>query len=386
MKALLDLADRTPASRERYVDFLRALSIMVVVFGHWLAAVVVWRDGAIGGHNALDVVNGIWALTWVLQVMPLFFFVGGFANLKTWRAVRVQGADYTEYLHARVVRLMKPTAIFIAFWMVLTFVLENFTARPADGLGAATRLMGGPLWFLGVYLVVVTVAPVMVMLHERFRVTTVLGLGVGAAAIDIARIAFEVPGIGFLNFAVVWMFVHQLGFFYADGTFDRKSRAFFAALTAAGFTGLVVLTNIGVYSRSMVGVGDGAVSNNAPPSVCICFLAMAMIGAAMLFRPAATRMLMRRRVWAATIGVNTVIMTAYLWHLSAMVLAVLVIYPLGWPQPEAGTLAWWALRPLWLAILTLFLIPFVATLGRFERPRRSTPRRLPSTQSLAGGV
>ncbi|MGH2791173.1 MAG: acyltransferase family protein [Actinomycetota bacterium] len=386
MKTLLDLADRTPASRERYVDFLRALSIIVVVFGHWLAAVVVWQDGSIGGHNALDVVDGMWALTWILQVMPLFFFVGGFANLKIWRAMRAKGADYTEYLHTRVVRLMKPTAIFIAFWMVLTLVLENIDAIPADGLRAATQLMGGPLWFLGVYLLVVTVAPVMVVLHERFRVAAVVGLGVAAAAIDVARIAFEVPDIGLLNFAVVWLFVHQLGFFYADGTFNRKDRGFFAAMTAAGFFGLVLLTNIGVYSRSMVGVSDGAVSNNAPPSVCICFLAVAMIGAAMLVRPAASRMLERRRVWALTIGVNTVIMTAYLWHLSAMVLAVLVIYPLGWPQPEAGTPAWWALRPLWLGILTVFLIPLVAAFGRFERPRRSTPRRLPSNHSLAGGV
>ena len=382
MKTLLDMADRTPASRERYVDLLRALSIMVVVFGHWLAAVVVWRDGAIGGHNALDVVDGMWALTWVLQVMPLFFFVGGFANLKTWRAMRARGADYTEYLQSRVVRLMKPTAIFIAFWMVLTFVLENIDALPADGLRAATQLMGGPLWFLGVYLVVVTVAPVMVVLHERFRMAAVVGLGVAAAAIDVARIAFEVPGIGLLNFALVWLFVHQLGFFYADGTFTRKGRGFFAALTAVGFSGLVLLTNIGVYSRSMVGVSDGAVSNNAPPSVCICFLAMAMIGAAMLLRPAASRMLERRRVWAVTIGVNSVIMTAYLWHLSAMVLAVLVVYPLGWPQPDAGTPAWWALRPLWLGILTVFLFPFVKAFGRFERPGR----RLPSNHSLAGGV
>ena len=29
-------ADRTPESRNRYVDFLRALSILAVVLGHWL--------------------------------------------------------------------------------------------------------------------------------------------------------------------------------------------------------------------------------------------------------------------------------------------------------------------------------------------------------------
>src|SRR5262245_11008278 len=32
------LADRTPASRNRYVDFLRAASMLVVTIGHWLAA------------------------------------------------------------------------------------------------------------------------------------------------------------------------------------------------------------------------------------------------------------------------------------------------------------------------------------------------------------
>jgi hypothetical protein len=34
----VELADRTPASRNRYVDFLRAMSMLVVTVGHWLAA------------------------------------------------------------------------------------------------------------------------------------------------------------------------------------------------------------------------------------------------------------------------------------------------------------------------------------------------------------
>ncbi|MGH2751360.1 MAG: acyltransferase family protein [Actinomycetota bacterium] len=369
MNTLLALADRTPQNRERYVDFLRAISIMVVVFGHWLAAVVVWRDGEVGGHSALEVVDGMWALTWVLQVMPLFFFVGGFANLKSWRALQRRNGDYTEYLENRVARLMKPTAVFIAFWMALTFVLENLFVIPPDSLRAATQLMGAPLWFLGVYLLVVTVAPGMVWLHERFRIHALVGLAVVAATIDVVRIALEAPIVGLLNFAVVWLFVHQLGFFYADGTFDRLGRAAFATMSVVGLGALVALTNIGVYSRSMVGVDDGMVGNNTPPSICICALALFLVGVAMLARPTMSRRLERRRTWALTVGINTIIMTAYLWHLSAMALAVLVLYPLGWPQPETGTLEWWLLRPLWLLALTAFLVPFIALLGRFERPR-----------------
>jgi len=40
------LAAKTPESRNRYVDFLRAMSICAVVFGHWLmAAPYVDADG-----------------------------------------------------------------------------------------------------------------------------------------------------------------------------------------------------------------------------------------------------------------------------------------------------------------------------------------------------
>ncbi len=41
------MAEQTPESRNRYVDFLRAASIMVVVFGHWLmAAPVITEPGS----------------------------------------------------------------------------------------------------------------------------------------------------------------------------------------------------------------------------------------------------------------------------------------------------------------------------------------------------
>ncbi len=41
MKAITSarrIAEATPPSRNRYIDFLRAASILVVVFGHWLMA------------------------------------------------------------------------------------------------------------------------------------------------------------------------------------------------------------------------------------------------------------------------------------------------------------------------------------------------------------
>src|SRR5262245_42892633 len=101
-----DLADRTPTSRDRYVDFLRLASIVVVVLGHWLMAVVTWHGDEFRTGNVIAMVPLLWAATWLLQVMPIFFFVGGFSNLVTIDAHRRRGAGATEFVAGRVHRLM----------------------------------------------------------------------------------------------------------------------------------------------------------------------------------------------------------------------------------------------------------------------------------------
>ena len=43
------MAMQAPPERNRYVDFLRALSILAVVVGHWLVAAPYLKDGAVEG-------------------------------------------------------------------------------------------------------------------------------------------------------------------------------------------------------------------------------------------------------------------------------------------------------------------------------------------------
>ena len=83
-----ELADRTPSTRDRYVDFLRAVSILAVVIGHWTIAMIIWDRGSIRSTSAIGVTSWLWLATWFLQVMPIFFFVGGFANLVAFDAYR----------------------------------------------------------------------------------------------------------------------------------------------------------------------------------------------------------------------------------------------------------------------------------------------------------
>src|SRR5205085_11014032 len=128
-------------------------------------------------------------------------------------------------------------------------------------LRLATRVVAQPLWFVGVYLGVVALAPAMLALHRRsgrFAPLVPVALGAAAVAVDVARFGFGVPFVGFANVAFVWLAVHQVGFLYADG---RLRGWVGPAMAVGGLAATVALTTVGGYPVSMVGVPGEPVSN-----------------------------------------------------------------------------------------------------------------------------
>ena len=375
--AVSRVAAATPAERDRFADLLRVASILVVVAGHWLMAVVGWRGGRVEGGNAIALVPGLWLATWLLQVMPLFFFVGGLANLVSAR----RGGGWAGFVRGRAARLLRPTVAFLAVWTAAAAVL-GAAGVPEAVLRPVTRLVVQPLWFLGLYLLVVALAPAMLRLHRRFGPAVAVWLALAAATADLAGRAVDVPGLdrlGDLNFLLVWLFAHQLGFLYADGTLPGWPRRAHLAMAAGGLAALAGLTASGAWPQSMVGLPGDRVSNMNPPSLCIVALTVWLVGLAMLVRDPVTRWLHRPRPWAMVVTAGSSLMTLFLWHLTALVLAVLVLHPLGLTQPPPGTPTWWALRPLWLLVPAAMLAPLVALFARFERPR-------PALWTATGGL
>jgi len=92
------------------------------------------------------------------------------------------------------------------------------------------------------------------------------------------------------------------------------------------------------------------------------------IGAAMLLRDRVGRWLQHRRPWLFTIAVNSVIMTLFLWHMTAYLLAILLLWPLGFGRQADSSARWWLERPLWIVVPGLILFGLIAVFGRFERP------------------
>jgi hypothetical protein len=255
--------------------------------------------------------------------------------------------------------------VFLAVWAVAGTAL-GLAGVPGTALRPLALLVVQPLWFLGVYLLVVALAPAMLRLHRRFGPAVVVWLGLAAAAADLTG---RLPGLDRVtngNFVLVWLFAHQLGFLYADGALTRWPRRIHAALAACGVAALGALTGSGAWPPSMVGLPGERVSNMSPPSLCIVALTVWLVGLAMLVRPTVTHWLRRPRPWTVVVTAGSALMTLFLWHLTALVLAVLLLHPLGLTDPTPGTPLWWALRPVWVLACAAMLLPLVALFRRFE--------------------
>ena len=398
--SLDELAARTPATRDRSVDFLRAASILTVVLGHWLIGVVWIQDDRIFLTNAIGITPWLWLATWTLQVMPLFFFVGGFSNLTAYDAERRRGGTAWSFVRARLVRLLKPSAVFLGCWAAIEVALHLAdVGAPRPPLipfaGETTLLRGtdfppatlpfGPLWFLGVYLVIVAIAPWTIALHRRYRWTVIWVMLGGALLADVLGFTVD-PAFRWANVVFVLLLPHQFGHFLADGTLDRLPRRVFVGMVVAGLAGLVVLTNpplfqlfgdvrhewfpgIGAYPKSLLGTESEAVSNAYPPTLVYLMVGVWTIGAAMLLRPWLRRWLERPGPWRFTIAVNAVIMTLFLWHMTAFLLAVLTLWPLGIGQQHETQLRYWLEKIPYLVVAGAYLVGIVALVGRFERPK-----------------
>ncbi|MGW3834557.1 acyltransferase family protein [Streptomyces microflavus] len=376
------LAEATPVTRDRYVDLLRVASLAAVVLGHWLMAAVT-PDGV---GNLLAVVPALQPLTWLLQVMPVFFFVGGFAHALSYRSLlrkRPEGSTdsvYAAFLRARLQRLLRPTMVFVLVWGAAALLIQLLGG--GGGLtGVTLRLVTQPLWFIGIYLAMVAFTPPLLRLHERYGWGAFAGLAGAAAAVDVLRFAAGVPYVEFLNFAFVWLAVHQLGFLRADGrlgvgpALSALRRP--ALLAGGGLVAAVALVAFGPYPLSMVGMPGEKVSNMAPPTLALLCHGLWLVGAVELLRAPAARLLARPRAWRTVVAANGVAMTAFLWHLTAMLGVYGAMLALDVPLPEPATAAWWAQTPLRLAFAAALTAVLVAAFRTFERP--AAPATPPAT-------
>lgn len=380
-----NMAMQAPPERNRYVDFLRALSILAVVVGHWLVAAPHMKDGAVEGGHLLGIIPWTQWLTWGFQVMPIFFLVGGFSNGMSWAATRRNNGHYADWFGGRVQRLINPVLPLFLIWTLFAlFGTALGVERKIVSMAAQLALI--PVWFLSVYLIVSALVPYSYAAWQKFGLASFWGLVAGAVAIDIASLQFGVPYINFLNFAFVWLAIHQLGYAWGDGRFASPVNALLWGI--GGLAALGLLVGLGPYPVAMIGVPGSDLSNSMPPTLALLALGIAQTGIALALEPQARRMLDNIKIWTAVVLVNGMIMTVYLWHLTAFVLVMVAAWLLGGIglHTVPGSGAWWLTRPLWFALYIAALLPLIMLFARYERlksgPKRESP--VPHWRLIAG--
>lgn len=361
--------DASLPARDLTVDLLRAIAIAAVAVGHWLVVVPSYADGRFDGVNALATVPAMRPLTWLFQVMPLFFVVGGVANAASWERARRAGDRYGDWLRTRLERLVVPAAVMVAAGAAAAAGLRAGGVA-GDVVEPIAWLITVPVWFLAVYVLVVAVAPVGWWAHRRWGTTrVVVTLTAASAAVDALRLTGGAwaEAVAAVSFLLVFGVAQHLGFAWYDGRLLR-ARGTGWALLGVGLGALVALTTVGPYPVSLVGYPGVEVENNAPPTITLIALGLAQTGAALLLRPRLARALERRSVQAFALVLNGNAMTVLLWHFVALVLASVVALPLGLvPVHPDGSAAWWLTRVVWVLLLAVVTVPIVAVAGRVER-------------------
>jgi fucose 4-O-acetylase-like acetyltransferase len=343
--------DTARPERNLAVDFYRASGVVLIVLGHWLAGSVTYHDGRFGRENPLLDMPWTQWLTWIFQAVPVFFFVAGYAGAVSWTHRRdADRFSRQEWIRHRLARVLGPTTVYVALVSAIVVVLQA-RGIAGDVLEYAGWAVAMHLWFLAVYVLVVSLTPIAIAAHRRWRLMVPAGLAVGVVVVDAVSRAGHVPYVGWVNYLLCWGLLYQLGIAWHGGLLTGRRAVVLAAGSAVA---LGLLIGIGPYPVSMIGVPDQAIDNTIPPTVALLAFACAQVGIAAVLAPSLNRALRHRTAERVLSAANNNVMALYLWHMVPVVIVAIVAYPAGLiPQPPEGSAAWWLARLEWIAILSL---------------------------------
>jgi peptidoglycan/LPS O-acetylase OafA/YrhL len=380
-----DLAAQTPGDRNRYVDFLRAVSILAVITGHWLIAALYYHDGSLIPGDLLEIQSNTQWLTWLFQVMPIFFIVGGYANAVTLEKARQREIGYAGWLAARLNRLVTPLLALLLGWALLAAILY-FMGVSGDVTRLASRTALIPTWFLAIYIMVVVLAPATYIAWRRWGFASFWALAAISALVDIAFFAADLRWMGWSNYLWIWLSVHHLGYAWRDGRMGSPARL--VIYSALGLLALGLMVSKGPYPFAMAGSPDEGISNSFPPKLTLLMLGITQFGLLLAIEGPMRRILTGSRLWAATVLINSMIMTLYLWHLTVMVIIIALAYLAGGLGLglEPGSADWWITRPIWIAVLLAAVLPVTLLLSPLERRAHAADAAAPAASRLVGGA
>ena len=375
------VAQTTKPDRDRAVDVARLFALVVVMFGHCALLLATIDSSGLRIGNLLGEVPALAPITWVVQVMPLFFLAGGAAGAYGWR----EGTQWGSWLFTRAQRLCRPVFWYLAFWTVGLLVTSMILgADSAAGLGAESVAL---LWFLGVYLVTLAFVPALTRMRTGRAVAVVVAsLLAAAAVVDGVRIATGVPMSGVVNFLIAWLIPVAIGVAYAGRLISVPAAL---AVAVSAFAAQVLLAVFGPYEVSLVVTGTEHMSNTSPPTLLLAlhctWMSCAFVAAAGPVR----RWAQRPRVWQFVAVGNGGAMTLYLWHIPAIAVATFALHAVGLDAYDVDAQGFWGMLALRAAVFAVVIAAAFFLLSPLEHRRLpwwDSAARATGVRSTAAGV
>ena len=313
-------ANNTSVSRERFIDFLKVIGLLMIIFNTKFLLELEKSAGELLIFNNSFTESYKTSFTWYTTGISLFFFSTGFTNKIAWYSNVGKDGSQWKFLADRVNSFMGPVLVWITTITVLLNLFSNelnfplYLTSQEDGIITLTEFLMWPLWIVSIYMVVVVFCPLTIYLHKKNPYLTTVVLIFLTIAIDTIDFSISLSYLKLFNYLLFWLTIHQLGYFFADGKMFEFKSSIFVTVSLVSYVYLHYKFATTNEFMSVSGYRLTSISNEDPPTIYYLISSIGLLAILLFFRKSFEKILNGKKTWLFFSFIHSNIYTIFLWH------------------------------------------------------------------------
>lgn len=310
----------TSISRERYIDLIKVVSIFLVIFSTDFFLSFESSGYEILINNESTTNSGMSIASWYLNGIAVFFFCNGFSNSIAWYSNTGRDGSVWEFLANRINSILGPMLVLIVIgsfsihYSITNKLIPEYFVTSNDSLHPTAEFLLWPLWLVSIYLVVLMFSPITAYFHKKRSFLSLLFLLGVFLFVDLFTFTGAYTFIQYLNYLVFWLFIHQLGYFYADGTIQEIKLAYLFLTCLFAYLSLYIISTNYSSVSSISNFRLTMATNEDPPTIVMLLSSIGLISFFLVFRNYGERILNNKFIWSIVSTLNAHLYTYFLWH------------------------------------------------------------------------